>query len=452
MANKESLMTSILQYAMEGKLVVQNEEDSSSKDFLEKLLASKHRRFNEIVFEDGKYFEINKNSKKDISDEISVIIPSTWTYIRLSDLADNIEAGGTPSRHVNSYWEHGDIPWVKIGDIQGKYVTKTSEFITKEGLENSSAKIFPKGTILYSIFASIGTTAFLGIDASTNQAIAGLFFDESLNKEFIYYFLKNSAAYMLRQSHGTAQNNINQKILKNMIIPFPPIEEQERIVAKIKLLEPLVEEYNELEREREYLDVKLPLRLLKSVIKFNFGPSNYSNPGEWKTVKLSDIGTIVGGGTPDTNTIRYWENGNIEWVTPADMNSNLNYHIPSSRRKITQEGLDESSAKLMPPGAIIMSSRAPIGYLGINTIPTCTSQGCKSLVIKDEKKYLNKFIYFCIYNAIPDILDSASNMTFKEISGSKFGETQISVPPYKMQEEIVLKTEKLIHEIYTING
>ena len=267
MASKVTLMTSILQYAMEGKLVKQDESDSSSLQFLTDLLKEKNRSFNRIVFEEDKFFEIINNKKIDISKEISVRIPSSWTYIRLNSLADNIEAGGTPSRSCSSYWDNGDIPWVKIGDMQSKYVDKTSEFITKAGLENSSAKIFPKGTILYSIFASIGTTAFLNIDASTNQAIAGLFFDERLNKEFIYYFLKNSAAYMLKQSHGTAQNNINQKILKNMIIPFPPIEEQQRIVERIKELEPLVDEYEELVKEREMLDSSLSEKLKLSVLK-----------------------------------------------------------------------------------------------------------------------------------------------------------------------------------------
>lgn len=101
----------------------------------------------------------------------------------------------------------------------------------------------------------------------------------------------------------------------------------------------------------------------------------------------------------------------------------------------------------MEPGAIIISSRAPIGNLGINKIPTCTSQGCKSLVINNPKKYLNKFIYSSIYNALSDIVGSASTMTFKEISGKKFGETVINVPPYEEQVRIVSKIEKLLESI-----
>lgn len=443
MANKEALLTSVLQYAMEGKLVDQNNDDSSSFEFLSELLKSKDKKINPIILEDGRYFEIINGKKNDISSEISVVIPKTWTYIRLNLLADHIEAGGTPSRSCSSYWNNGDIPWVKIGDIQSKYVSKTSEFITRAGLDNSSAKLFPKGTILYSIFASIGTTAFLNIDAATNQAIAGLFFDDRLNKEFIYYFLKNSSAYMLKQSHGTAQNNINLKILKNMIIPFPPIEEQQRIVDKIKQLEPLITTVGDLDQENTELDKSIAKKLINSVINYEL---NEKRDGlGWRKKKLSEIGTIVGGGTPDTNVNEYWENGSIEWITPADMGSNLDYNLPSSRRKITEKGLNNSSAKLMNPGAIIMSSRAPIGYLGINKVPTCTSQGCKSLVIQNKTEYLNKFVYFAIYSALPDIVGSASTMTFKEISGRKFGETEIWIPTYDVQVAIVDKIEKLLN-------
>ena len=93
--------------------------------------------------------------------------------VRLGDICE-IQSGGTPARSNSSYWDGGTIPWVKISDIRGKCLQNTEEFITENGLQNSSAKIFPKGTILYSIFATLGETCILDIDAATNQAIAGL--------------------------------------------------------------------------------------------------------------------------------------------------------------------------------------------------------------------------------------------------------------------------------------
>ena len=106
----------------------------------------------------------------------------------LSELCD-IVSGGTPSRSRMEFWNNGDIPWIKIGNLNGKYVEKADEYITKVGLENSAAKVLPKGTILYTIFATLGETAILSIDACTNQAIAGICIKDNLqvSTDYIYY-------------------------------------------------------------------------------------------------------------------------------------------------------------------------------------------------------------------------------------------------------------------------
>ena len=108
---------------------------------------------------------------------------------RLGDVC-TIQSGGTPSRGNKEYWANGTIPWVKISDFSGKHLNCTSEKITQEGLDNSSAKVFSKGTILYTIFATLGETAILDIDATTNQAIAGLKLnDDSVSTDYLYYYL-----------------------------------------------------------------------------------------------------------------------------------------------------------------------------------------------------------------------------------------------------------------------
>ena len=114
-------------------------------------------------------------------------LPKGWRYVKLSDLAE-IQSGGTPSRSNSSYW-NGNIPWVKISDIKGKYITETEEFITEEGMSNSSAKMFERGTIIFSIFATIGKVAILDIDATTNQALVGLKNNNQIDKTFLVYAL-----------------------------------------------------------------------------------------------------------------------------------------------------------------------------------------------------------------------------------------------------------------------
>ena len=164
-------------------------------------------------------------------------LPNGWTICSLSDIA-KITAGGTPSRKMISYWDGGTIPWLKIADMttSGKYVRSASEYITEEGMKNSSAKLMKKGTLLYTIFASIGEVAILDFEATCNQAIANIDLYIPEMTDYIYYFLKNLQAYMYSISKGCTQLNINQGILKSVTIPLPPLSEQKRIVERIETI------------------------------------------------------------------------------------------------------------------------------------------------------------------------------------------------------------------------
>ena len=136
---------------------------------------------------------------------------------------------------------------MKIGDISSKYVDSCSEYITEEGLNNSSAKIFEKGTILYTIFATIGNVGILNFEASTNQAIAGIKLFGDFNIEYIYYVCLALKDVLMKKGRGCAQLNINQEILNNVEIPIPPLEEQKRIVQKLDEILPLLSKSNDIE-------------------------------------------------------------------------------------------------------------------------------------------------------------------------------------------------------------
>ena len=157
-----------------------------------------------------------------------------YKMVRLGDVCE-IQSGGTPSRSKTEYWKDGTIPWVKIGDFSGKYLDKTTEHITQQGLDNSSAKLFSKGTILYSIFATLGEATILNIDATTNQAIAGIKIKDksSVDIDYFYSFLKSLKDEVNRIGRGVAQNNINLSILKSFFIPLPPLETQKQIAAQL---------------------------------------------------------------------------------------------------------------------------------------------------------------------------------------------------------------------------
>jgi type I restriction enzyme S subunit len=143
-----------------------------------------------------------------------------------------ISSGGTPSRKRTDFFENGNIPWIKTGDLKSKYVSEASEYITELGLNNSSASIFPAGTVLIAMYgATIGACSILTKAASTNQACAGLFPNEKVKSEYLYYYLLYSKRRLINMGVGGAQPHISQTILKRFQITLPPLPIQRRIAA-----------------------------------------------------------------------------------------------------------------------------------------------------------------------------------------------------------------------------
>jgi type I restriction enzyme S subunit len=162
-------------------------------------------------------------------------LPKHWAVKKLGEVC-HTTSGGTPNRGNPKYYA-GNIPWVKSGELDKGLITETEEKISEEGLKSSSAKLFPKGTLLIALYgATIGKLAFLGVEAATNQAICGIFENEKVNSKFLYYFLFWKKASLVKQSFGGAQPNISQTILRSLDLPFPPLPEQAAIVAKIEEL------------------------------------------------------------------------------------------------------------------------------------------------------------------------------------------------------------------------
>ncbi len=164
----------------------------------------------------------------------------------------------------------------------------------------------------------------------------------------------------------------------------------------------------------------------------------------YPTKQLGEVCDIVNGGTPKTNTKKYW-NGDVLWTTPKDMGKLKSIYSKDTSRKITREGLKKSSAKLIPKRSIILSSRAPIGYLLINTEEMSFNQGCKGLISK--KGLENKYLYYFLYKSVNLLNKLGSGTTFKEISSTKIKEIQIPLPPLPEQKRIVGILDEVFEDI-----
>jgi type I restriction enzyme, S subunit len=155
---------------------------------------------------------------------------------------------------------------------------------------------------------------------------------------------------------------------------------------------------------------------------------------EWREYRLDEIGQVVGGGTPLSKVNTYW-NGDVGWITPADLSGYQFKHIGSGSRDITELGLKKSSAKLHPKNTVLMTSRAPIGYLAIADKPVATNQGFQSIRCNEDVADFN-FIYYLLGAYKEGIALIASGATFPEVSSSKVRQYKISLPPLPTQQKI----------------
>ncbi|EAK0466551.1 hypothetical protein YZ47_02485 [Campylobacter upsaliensis] len=291
----DTLKKSLLDYAIKGKLTARFRRENNGLNAFNELeiyndnIKQKRKNLEKELNKCEKEFKLEKDKdkkalfksqiqslKKELTkckeitplnlSEAPFEIPNSWAWVKLGDICE-IVSGGTPSRDKIEYWHNGTIPWVKIADVKNNVVNQTQEFITELGLENSSAKIFKKGTLLYTIFATLGETAILNIDAATNQAIAALIEAYDYDTKFLMYCLMSMKDYVNSLGRGVAQNNINQTMLKNFTIPLPPLCEQQEIVKKLDLLVTLANDFAITKENLKRIEKRIEKSLLKLALE-----------------------------------------------------------------------------------------------------------------------------------------------------------------------------------------
>lgn len=245
---------------LDNRITKIDETIENNQKLIELLEEKKVALINQVVTKG-----LNPNvSMKDSGIEWIGEIPESWNDYKLKHIISQFIAGGTPKSDDEKFWgdaNSNNIPWVAINDMSNiDKVKNTSKYITREGLHNKNLKILSKGTILYSIFASLGKVSVLGIPAVTNQAILGLITNSNIiNNDYLVYYLNFLEKYIPLFSNSNTQDNLNTEIVKNFPIPLPNLNEQKLIVDfldketsnifkaidKIKKHTELLEEYKE---------------------------------------------------------------------------------------------------------------------------------------------------------------------------------------------------------------
>ena len=229
----DDMKKSLLQYAIEGKLVPQRKEEGTARDLLAEIRAEKEKLIK------AKKIKKTKPLPEITDDEKPFDIPDSWEWVRLEEIGSVI-GGGTPKTKIIEYWD-GTIPWITPADMKfiGKYAKGGKRNISSLGLQKSSAQLMPKGTVLFSSRAPIGYIAIADNDISTNQGFKSIVpFDMRCN-EYIYYCLQARLNDIKHRASGTTFKEISGAEFGKTMIPFPPLAEQHRIVARIEELLPL---------------------------------------------------------------------------------------------------------------------------------------------------------------------------------------------------------------------
>lgn len=381
-------------------------------------------------------------------------LPKNWVECALNELA-LVQSGGTPSRGNKAYW-NGNIPWIKISDIKDLYVDEATEYITEEGLANSAARLFPKGTILFTIFATIGRIGILNIEATTNQAIAGITPSNLINHKYLTYSLIDLSNSLQEQGKGVAQKNINQAILKSTLIPLPPLAEQNRIVAKLDAL------FAQLETIKTSM-AKVPL-LLKD---FRQQVLNQAVTGklteewrkgkeleDWKEYILLDV--IIekprNGFSPKA----------VEYETPvksltlsATTSGKFN---PLHVKYLEIEAPNLTSHLWLKKDDILIQRSNSLDYVGTAAIYDGTDFDFIypdiMMKVRANDKILNKFLFYSLSSkTIKEYFKNNASGTagnMPKINQETVSRTPINLPPLEEQQEIVSRVESLFAKAYVI--
>ena len=488
----QQLRNSILQQAIQGRLVPQDPNDEPASVLLERI-----RKEKEQLVKEGKLKKKDLVTTPIADDEKPFDIPENWEWAKVGNIFQTY-SGGTPDKGHPEYYSSNDVKWAKVGDLGSLYLSETEEYISTTGMENSSAKLYPVQTVLVAMYCNdaIGKSSVTKSVMASNQAICGLLPNSNVLPEYLYYVIQYFRPSLIEKSAGGAQKNINQKIVNDIVFPLPPLAEQRRIVAKIEELMPLVEKYGKAQTELDTLNQDLPRRLRQSVLqqaiqgklveqdekegnaselllrlrevrrnKIKSGEiklskpekalkieisNDFDLPSSWTWCVLNDVcrafGRIGFRGYTKEDIVSSKEEGAIA-ISPSNMeNLRLNFNKCTY---ITEAKYQESPEIMVENGDVLLTKTASVGKLAlVENLPWKATINPQIAVLKEisiDNKYLT---YVLASPYIQDIIHGFTiGTSIPTYSQEKMLGINIPLPPLAEQRRIVAKIEELFAEI-----
>ncbi|MBB5225358.1 restriction endonuclease subunit S [Treponema ruminis] len=375
----------------------------------------------------------------------------TRTYT-LKDISLNI-CDGVHNTVIDD--ENGDCLLLSAKNIQcGRIVfdENTDRKINRELCNKlkKRTKLSKNDIAITTVGANVGDLAIVG-DGSENyefQRSVGIIKANTKIADpiFLFYLLgTNSFNYYFHViATGSAQPCLFLGTLNKIKVQLPPIPTQQKIASILSAYDNLIQNYK---KQIEALQTAASELYKEWFVRFRFPgwqTTEFENgiPEGWKVERIGNVGEVIGGGTPSTENEEYWD-GDIPWLSPVDLSDNTNVYVSRGSKNITELGLKKSSAKMMPKDTVLLSSRAPVGYVALAKNPICTNQGFKSVVCNTS--VIQPIYLYYYFRMNKNYLQSiASGATFPELSGSMMKKIKVLLPPEKVQQQFSERANSFI--------
>lgn len=371
-----------------------------------------------------------------------------WKEYRIKDLGE-VVTGNTPPTSNRKYYGT-EYKFIKPTDmVEGqRFVSTTEEYYSELAYQKYKKCLLPPKTPCVVTIGSLGKKMCLtDTECFTNQAVNAVIPNKENDGEFLYYAFKASVlAYVKQLDSGTTsgRENVSKSSFSKIKVRVPPLPTQQKIASILSAYDNLIQNYK---KQIEALQTAASELYKEWFVRFRFPgyqTAEFENgiPEGWKIERIGNIGEVIGGGTPSTENEEYWD-GDIPWLSPVDLSDNTNVYVSRGGKNITKLGLQKSSAKMMPKDTVLLSSRAPVGYVALAKNPICTNQGFKSVVCNTS--VIQPIYLYFYFRMNKNYLQSiASGATFPELSGSMMKKLKVLLPQMELQKEFSKKANIFI--------
>jgi len=372
-------------------------------------------------------------------------VSKEWPIKPISTFAKT-SAGGTPSKAKKEFYENGSIPWLLSGEVSNPNITEATNFITEAGLKGSSAKIFPKDSVLVAMYgATAGEVGILRIEAATNQAVCAILPSDRHVPKYLYYYLLHAKPSLVAQAVGNAQPNISQQKIKALAVPLPPLDEQRKIVAILD------EAFEGIDRARANVEANAQ----DAYMLFTTSVEEIISPeaNEWTTGPLSTMVGPVSTG-PFGSLLHksdYVEN-EIPLVNPANI---INGKItPDLRKTVSRDTLKKLSSYVLEKDDIVVGRRGEMGRCAVVTADQAGWLcGTGSFFIRPNKNIAPKLVAYLLRSPsfVRKLELASTGATMANLSNRVLGELQISLPAQAIQERLLDQIAELEDKSFSLS-